>query len=165
MPYCPKCGKEVKNEDSVCANCGTALKESSVNYNSFNNERWEERVDAWANHIEININSWREERFIGSLMGGFILLWLGVTFLLMEYGYLIGGWWGWFLLGIGIIFFGRGIYSLSRNHQGRGRGFVYTGVIIGVMGTANLLGFANWWAILLVMLGLIIIISAFNRQL
>lgn len=165
MLYCPKCGKEVENEEVICATCGTSLKEPSVNYRSYNNEHWEERVDAWANRIEINVNTWREESFLGSLMGGLIILWLGVTFLLREYGYLAGSWWGWFLSGVGIILLGRGIYSISRNHRGRGKGFVYGGVIIGVMGAASIIGIVNWWAILFVIMGLIIILSAFNRQL
>jgi len=165
MPYCPKCGKEVKNEDVICETCGTSLKETLVNYRSYTNEHWEERIDAWANHIEINLNTWREERFLGSLMGGLIILWLGATFLLREYGYLAGTWGGWFLPGVGIIFLGRGIYSLSRNHQGRGKGFVYVGVIIGAMGAASILGIVNLWAILFMILGLIIILSAFNRKL
>jgi hypothetical protein len=165
MPYCSKCSKEVKDDDILCATCGTSLKESSVNSRSYNSERWEERVDAWSNYIEINVSTWQEERFWGSLMGGLIILWLGVTLLLSEYGYLTGGWWGWFLSGIGFIFLGRGLYSLFRNHRGRGKGFVYSGVIIGVMGATSIVGIVNWWAILFVVMGLIIILSAFNRQL
>jgi hypothetical protein len=92
MPYCHKCGSEVKDEDSFCAYCGANLKagapippvppERYVHEKGEKTEKDEkqekhEKDEKWE-HQE----KYEPKRYnvVGNLVGGFILIFVGLVF-------------------------------------------------------------------------------------
>ncbi len=98
MPYCPKCGSEVKEEMVFCSKCGAALKikESSSpmpaeNYRSEKAEKQEKQEKQEKN--EKNEKGEQQEKYekqqygiLGPLVGGLIMILIGVMFYLSLIG-------------------------------------------------------------------------------
>jgi hypothetical protein len=87
MPFCPKCGEEVIEIMDFCPRCGFSLKDTQY-------ENIGDRVEAEVKRAK---EGWKEERwrmggerwqrygeprfsFLGSLIGGLILICLGLAF-------------------------------------------------------------------------------------
>ncbi len=159
MPYCPKCGKEVKEDAVFCPYCGETLKVGGrVVYARARDEK-DERDE-------------KEEKNEGAggmwsgVMGGLILLWLGVTFLLRQYNYIAtNDWWNIFLVGLGAIIILRGLaLYMQLNNWRAASGFIIGGGIVALIGAATFVGLRDWWAVLLVLAGLWIILNAFMNR-
>src|SRR4030042_2039909 len=111
MPYCPKCGKEVKDDSVFCPYCGENLKpQEKVVYRQARDEKSEknekDEKDERGEKAEKNEKSEKNEGSGGmwsAVMGGLIVLWLGVVFLLRQYGIAPNQWWNLFMIGIGVI--------------------------------------------------------------
>jgi uncharacterized membrane protein YvbJ len=98
MPYCPKCGSEVKEEMTFCPRCGASLKtkESSQTmpvdrYRGEKTEKQEKQEKQEKN--EKNEKGEQQEKFekqqygiLGPLVGGLILILIGVMFYLSLIG-------------------------------------------------------------------------------
>jgi hypothetical protein len=162
MPYCPKCGKEVKEDDKNCASCGVDLKAKVVyRRHTDKDEDWEDRFESWIDNIDTE-----EEAQAGKVLGGLIVLWLGLSFLLAEWNFFTwGSWWEWFLTGLGLVLIGRGLYAWSRRgFKGSSKGYLIGGSVVATIGVANLLNINNWWAIIIIVIGLSVIASAFTKR-
>jgi uncharacterized membrane protein YvbJ len=81
VSFCPKCGKKI-NEDMVfCPNCGAALKveqagpqpERAVTYRHEKDEKREKAMEKREKHEK------REYAFMGPLIGGLILVFIGLS--------------------------------------------------------------------------------------
>jgi divalent metal cation (Fe/Co/Zn/Cd) transporter len=101
-----------------------------------------------------------------SLTGGLILILLGVLFLLTEMGRIgWANWWAYFLVGLGGIFL---LEALIRAFSPEGRkgagGRVIAGLILAVIGGAHLVGFEEWWPLILIAVGVGVLISGFLRK-
>ncbi len=86
MVYCPKCGSEVSEEMSFCPKCGAALK---VEKPPAEARPMEPRRDEKGEKGEKAEKSEKQEKhekgeyaFIGPLVGGLILFFIGLTFYL-----------------------------------------------------------------------------------
>ena len=99
MPYCPKCGKEVKEDAVFCPYCGQSLKpEDKVVYRRHRDEKNEKgeknekneknEKDSRGEKAEKGEKNEGSGAMWGAVMGGLIVLWLGVTFLFRQYGYI-----------------------------------------------------------------------------
>jgi ribosomal protein L37E len=162
LPFCPKCGKEVKEDDRNCASCGYDLKAKVVYRRHVEkDDDWETRMETWIDGIDTE-----EEAQAGKVLGGLIVLWLGLSFLFAEWNiFTWGGWWQWFLTGLGLILMGRGLYSYTRRgFKASAKGFLIGGAIVATIGVANLLNLRNWWAFLIIVVGLSVIASAFTKR-
>jgi len=101
-----------------------------------------------------------------SLTGGLILILLGVLFLLTEMGR-IGweNWWAYFLVGLGGIFL---LEALIRAFSPEGRkgisGKIIAGLILAVIGGAHIIGFEEWWPLILIAVGVGVLVSGFIRR-
>jgi uncharacterized membrane protein YvbJ len=95
MPYCPKCGSEVKEEMAFCPQCGVTLKVTATRpaerYRSEKAEieekhekhEKEEKTEKWEHPEKYEK---QEYSIFGSLFGGFILILLGIMFYLTVTG-------------------------------------------------------------------------------
>ena len=170
MLYCPKCGKEVKEDAVFCPYCGQSLKpEDKVIYRRPHDEKNEN-----GEKNEKNEKASRGEKaekgeknegsgaMWGAIMGGLIVLWLGVTFLFRQYGYIGNNqWWNWFLAGLGVIVILRGVVLYVQTSNWRASsGLIIGGSIVALIGIGSYLGLVDWWAFLFILLGAWIVINA-----
>jgi hypothetical protein len=168
MPYCPNCGKEVKEDAVYCPYCGQSLKEGErVVYTHPRDEKNEKgEKDEKHEKGEKNEKSEKNEgsgAMWGGIMGGLILLWLGVAFLLRQYNYVAyGNWFSVFLLGLGAIILLRGLLMYTQMSNWRASsGLIIGGGIVMLIGGSTFIGLTDWWALILVLAGGWIILNAF----
>jgi hypothetical protein len=169
MPYCPKCGKEVKDDAVFCPYCGETMKpQENVVYRRSRDEKDEK--DERNEKNEKNEKSEKNEgpgAMWGAVMGGLIVIWLGATFLLRTYDlFPASQWWNWFLMGLGIIIIVRGIGLYIQTSSWRASsGFLIGGAIVSLIGFASYYGVRDWWAIFLIIIGGWIVLNAvLNRN-
>ena len=145
MSYCPKCGNEVKEDDEYCSKCRTNLK-SNISYRKVNRRNNFE----WKDH---------DEDQYGALIGGGVVIWLGALLLLQNQGLLGGGdFGGLFLLGIGVILVLCGFIAYQQTGgYDEGFGYLAGGGIMMLIGAGIAYNIRDWWAFLLIGLGLIIV--------
>jgi LiaF transmembrane domain len=100
------------------------------------------------------------------ITGGLILILLGVLFLMSEMDKVSwSDWWAYFLVGLGAIFL---IEALLRSFSPEGRkaigGRLVAGPILVVIGGSHLIGFEEWWPLILIVVGVGVLISAVIRK-
>lgn len=98
MPYCPKCGSEVKEEMVFCSKCGAALKvkESSSSMSAEHyrgekaekQEKQEKQEKNEKNEKEEQQEKYEKQQYgiLGPLVGGLIMILIGVMFYLSLIG-------------------------------------------------------------------------------
>jgi chromate transport protein ChrA len=98
------------------------------------------------------------------ITGGLILILLGVLFLLAEMDRISWmDWWAYFLVGLGTILILEELFrgfSESRHRAGR----LIGGLVLIVIGGAHLVGFEEWWPLILIAAGLGLILSPLFRK-
>jgi uncharacterized membrane protein YvbJ len=108
MPYCPKCGSEIREEMAFCPRCGNPLKverppaaaptpapEKAEKAEKHEKKEKTEKTEKYEK---------REFGVIGPLIGGLILITLGLMFYIETAGFLERGVaWALFLVIIGVI--------------------------------------------------------------
>ena len=90
MPYCHKCGSEVKEEDTFCPQCGTNLKaevpppppQPAEPYRNEKNEK-QEKTEKREQHEKYEKQGYN---VLGPLVGGIILIIIGFSFYLAVTG-------------------------------------------------------------------------------
>ncbi len=107
-----------------------------------------------------------KSRPLPSLTGGLILILLGVLFLLSEMGRIgWSDWWAYFLVGLGAILIVDALFRASSAEGRKGAGGkIIAGSILMVIGGAHLIGFEEWWPLILIAAGLGVLISAFSKR-
>ena len=101
---------------------------------------------------------------IGPVVGGLILVWLGVTFFLAQNGTLVwSNWWAYFIAGIGAILILQGILMFGLSRRTFYGPFIGGAILllIGLSYLANIYSWANFWPLILVIIGVVVLISAF----
>lgn len=100
------------------------------------------------------------------LTGGLILILLGVLFLLTEMDIVSwADWWAWFLVGLGGIFLLEALLQAMSAEGQRGiRGRLTAGLILMIIGGAYLIGFWEWWPLILIAVGVVVLVSAFMKK-
>ena len=111
-------------------------------------------------------NAKPKQDYRSKLTGGLILILLGALFLLTEMERISWtDWWAYFLVGLGGIFL---IEALFRAGSAEGRrglgGRLIAGLILVVIGGAHLIGFEEWWPLVLIAVGIGVLISAFSKK-
>jgi len=125
MSYCPKCGNKVREEMSFCPKCGAALKveqppaeaappapyraEKGEKHEKREKEEKEKRTEK---REKTEKHEKREFGYVGSLVGGLILLFLGLMFyLVLTTGFPTATLGAFFVVIIGIIIIVGAIYA------------------------------------------------------
>jgi hypothetical protein len=107
-----------------------------------------------------------KQDFPPKITGGLILILLGVLFLMSEMGRVSWtDWWAYFLVGLGGIFL---LEALIRSFSAESRrgvgGRVVAGLILAVIGGSHLIGFEEWWPLVLIAVGVGVLISAIYKK-
>jgi len=95
------------------------------------------------------------------VMGGLVLILIGSIFLLAQMDRI--SWahlWAYFLVGLGAILIVTGLFGIGRHGRGPTRGRFIGGVVLIVIGAANIIGLNVWWPYLLIVIGLVLVVSA-----
>ncbi len=128
MVQCPKCGNEVSEDMAFCPRCGAALKmqpppPTEARPRQYRRDEKSEKGEKREKREKEEKGEKHEKQgygFIGPLIGGLILIFLGVTFWLEVNGTLAGAYvWSFFLLVVGIVIILAALYTgfvLTRRH-------------------------------------------------
>jgi hypothetical protein len=94
---------------------------------------------------------------------GLFFILIGGLFLAQNQGWLNGGWWAYFTIGLGCIFV---IGFLARyftgSTWGKSRGGLIIGLALVYIGIAFLYGFGDWWPLALLLIGIVYMVKAFH---
>ena len=103
---------------------------------------------------------------LGSIVGGLIVIWLGVCFLLITNG--TWEWddlWRYFLGGMGVIFLLEvGVRSVLPEYRRPIFGKLVIAVVLMAIGFGGIVGLETWWPLILVIVGAAIIIGVLTRS-
>jgi uncharacterized membrane protein YvbJ len=126
MSYCPKCGSKVDEEMTFCPKCGAALRVEKVTTVAPDtrptmyrrDEKTEEKSEK---HEKREKHEKHEYGFIGPLIGGVILLFIGLAIYLPTAmpSYNVNVVWALFFVLIGLLVIVGGVYGVimaSRRH-------------------------------------------------
>ena len=182
--YCHNCGSELPPGATYCPKCGTSVYVSppsstgapppststpSPSQPPSYYDRRERRRQEKEEKSEKSEKGEKGEKggggIIGPIIGGGILIWLGISFYLQQIGYFpSGNWWAFFIVGIGLILILLGILLYSRSRRPVIGYFIGGGilVLIGLSFLYNSLG--NLWPLILVLIGIAILASAFTAR-
>jgi hypothetical protein len=124
MTQCPKCGSEVGDEMSFCPKCGAPLKMQQPapgpSPPHYRREEKSEKSEKGEKHEKGEKGEKHGYGFIGPLIGGLILIFLGVSFWLELTGTLNPAYvWSFFLLFVGIAIIVAALYVslvLAKRH-------------------------------------------------
>ncbi len=118
---------------------------------------WREQRREWREKMR----EARHNRPFHGLFGGLVLILLGGLFLANQQGWISGNaWWQWLLIGLGVISIINGLvqYRAPEYHHSRRHKFVWGTVLI-ILGVIFLLGFSQWWPIVLIGAGIAIMLG------
>jgi len=121
MSYCPKCGNEITEDMVFCPKCGASLKieqataqpQRPVTYRHEKQEKREKGSEKGEKHEK------HEYAFIGPLIGGIIILFIGLSAYLSIMHYETGILWAFFFIGLGLLVVVGAVYGTimaSRRH-------------------------------------------------
>jgi hypothetical protein len=168
MPYCPKCGKENKDDAVFCQSCGTSLKTEQVVYRRHEGSREKNEKQEKGERDEKGEKNEKNEGggMTAGLVGGFIIIWLGLVFLLREYNYIASNdFGGWFMLGIGVILILRGVLAYIQTSNWRSsNGYIIGGLIVGAIGGFSVFELRDKWPYIVIIIGAYIVLSAFMTR-
>lgn len=107
---------------------------------------------------------WRHDPF-GRVIAGLIVIAVGVMFLLATQGKIAWeNWWAYFLLALGGIFiFEVLIRSLTPAYRRPVFGKLIAGLVLIAIGASNIYGFVNWWPLIIIGVGVIILFGGLFR--
>jgi hypothetical protein len=125
LSYCPKCGAKLEEDVSFCPKCGAPVKMAQTTAETrpeaYRRGEKSEKSEKAEKHEKAEKGEKHELGFLGPLIGGLILIFLGAAaFIGMEYPHYNWRWiWAFFLLLIGLIIIIAAIYGavvLARRH-------------------------------------------------
>lgn len=112
MPYCPKCGVEVKEEMEFCPQCGASLRPPTARMEKAEKEEKREKEEKGEKAEKGEKYEKREFGYVGPLVGGLILIIVGITFFLAATERIqVLDWGPIFLIMVGIIILAFGLYA------------------------------------------------------
>ena len=103
---------------------------------------------------------------LGSAVGGLILIWLGICFIMVTSGpWVWDDVWSYFLGGMGVIFLLEVVLRLLLPSYRRPIvGRLILAVVLVAIGFGGLIGLETWWPLVLIIVGLAIVIRGLTRS-
>ncbi|MCR4440483.1 MAG: hypothetical protein QHJ34_15420 [bacterium] len=102
---------------------------------------------------------------LSGIVSGLVIIWLGIVFLLDRQGVLAPGvgWVWYFLFGLGVILL---LEVIARHvlpqYRQRSGGRLVAAVALMAIGAWQITGLGEWWPLLLIAAGLVLIVSSFR---
>ena len=160
MPYCPRCGNEVDEDADYCTKCRAPLKEG-VQY-----RRVRRRNEKGEKNEKDEKDEKGEDDKYGPIIGGLIITWLGTLLLLQNQNIIRGSdFGGFFLMGIGVILIFRGLLAMQETGSfDQGFGYMIGGGVMALIGAGITYNLREWWAFILIGVGLVIVIRGFTER-
>jgi uncharacterized membrane protein len=120
MSYCPKCGSKVDDEMTFCPKCGAPLTPEKVTTVApetrpapyRREEKTEEKSEKHEKREKQEKHEKREYGFMGPLVGGVILLFIGLALYLRVTGYNSDMIWALFFVLVGLLVIVGGVYGV-----------------------------------------------------
>jgi hypothetical protein len=111
-------------------------------------------------------SDWKRRDPFRGLFPGLILILLGILLFLVTRDILTwDNWWQYFLIGIGAIFLLDGcVHYLHPDFRHQGPGRFVPGIILVLVGIAFIIGFSDWWPLILVGVGAAILLGMLFRR-
>lgn len=108
----------------------------------------------------------RQKDPLSGLFPGLILIELGILFYAEIQGWVDwNDWWKYFLIGLGAIFLIDAlVHYLVRSYHSDILGRIIPGFVLIFIGIAFLYGWSQWWPVILIAVGVIILISLIFRR-
>lgn len=129
-------------------------------------KKWDEHEEKGGESVE---EKWQRDP-LSKIFFGLILVLLGLL-LFLELQDLLqdilieAPWWAYFLLGLGILFLLEVIVRATRPEYRRPyQGKLIAGVILAAIGIANIYDIREWWPLIIIIAGLLIIFLGFQRS-
>ncbi len=177
MAYCAKCGTMLQAGAAFCSKCGAPVTQigapvapsaaTGPAQPTYGYEKHEKREKQTQQSEKSEKGEKRQDRS-GPLVGGGILILLGVIFYAtLTTPPLITSnlFWAYFLLGIGIILIIQAIYRfVTMKHSAAAMGSLWGGVILTAIGAAGIEGSGNFWPIILIAIGVMVIIAGITAR-
>jgi hypothetical protein len=187
--FCSRCGAQLQAGVLYCPRCGTAVPQPTTPPptgapttppgptpapTDWREQRrlWraERRAERYEKYEKGEKQTEKGEKgrgggFIGPIIGGSILIWLGITFYLEQIGYLPpADWWAYFIAGLGAIIIIQGLLGYARYRIPYVGSFI-GGAILLVIGLAFISNFAaNVWPLILVVIGVALLVSSLTAR-
>jgi hypothetical protein len=166
MPYCPNCGAEIPSDAVFCPKCGTQILVSAIPSASTAPTAERRQHDEKREKQEKGEKGEKNEKGeksgdrSGPIIGGLILIWLGITFYMIQVGYVTWSyWWSDFLIGIGVILLVQAVIRYATHHRRTATGTMIAGSVLLIIGLAGASGINNWWFLILIAIGIWVIVS------
>jgi len=106
------------------------------------------------------------DRSFHAVSWGLILILLGVLFFLASQGTISwNSWWRYLLIGLGVIFLIEAlIRAVGAGYRRSSFGRVIAGIVLIFIGAAFLLGFSQWWPLILIAVGVLVLVRVLIRK-
>ena len=119
-----------------------------------------EHEEDWWEHRRRRHGGWYP-----GLFWGLLLILIGILVYANNEGWLHGDWWQYFLIGLGGIFIiESAVRYFSRRHPWGDFGRLIAGVILLFIGLAFLYGVGQWWPLVLIVVGVVVLLGSFLRR-
>ncbi len=176
MPYCARCGADLPPNAAFCSRCGAPVTAGTTpptsppppSYRYGYGYEKQEKHEKQTHHAEKYEKHEKQQDRSGALVGGAILILLGlIYYATIATPPLIrsGDFWAFLLLGIGIILIARSVYRFSTaSHRVAGMGSLWGGVILVAIGAAGIAGRNNFWPIILIAIGVMVIVAGVSAR-
>ena len=169
LPFCQKCGTEIPAEGAFCPKCGhqAAVSPAAVERGRARGEKHEKSEKS--EKSEKQEKGEKEEKSgdkTGPLVGGLILVWLGVSFYLVQIHYFDwSNWWPYFIIGIGIILIMQAVVRYSTSgFKGAALGSLIGGAVLLIIGLAGMVGMRDWWPFVLIGIGVAVLVGGVTAR-
>jgi hypothetical protein len=109
----------------------------------------------------MNSNAKFDPHSLNQIFFGLVIIWFGLSIFLHKIDYLIyGDWIDYLLVGIGILFYLHVILYLLWTHDNHLlTGKLIAGTILIALGGRDIYGIHEWWPLILIAMGVIVILS------
>jgi hypothetical protein len=171
--FCHKCGAELPPASLFCPKCGTPVSPTvsnvpppqatrSASSIGQRNEKYEKQEKHEKNEKG---EKGRGGNVIGSVVGGLILVWLGLTFYFQQVGAISSNnWWAYFILGIGLILILQGFLVYFRSRRPFYGPFI-GGAVLVFLGLSFIYNaWSSFWPLIFVVIGVAVLVSALARS-
>ncbi len=173
MPYCHNCGADLQPNAAFCSKCGapaaaatatTPTAPPTYRYGPGYEKR--EKQEKQTRQSEKYEKREKGGDRTGPLIGGGILILLGLIYYASITALIPSSeFWAYFFLGLGILLILQAVYRFTAmQHHAAGMGSLWGGIILAAIGVAGIAGNGNFWPIILIAIGVLVIVAGVTSR-